>query len=233
MDAMTAATGFDVPLIDISPYTRNGDPADRAVVAARFDDAASSVGFIQVVGHEIPAAVIDEFTAAMDVFFALPLELKKTYRTPPEINRGYAPPKSESLSLSLGVESAARMNDFFEAFNVGTSVSDFPDAELITSHYAENTWPDDTAVFEAAVVGRPDTERGAVVCAFVVLRDGEDGGAAMVRRIQDGVKARLAPYKYPRDVRFVDALPRNPSGKLQHFRLREQLAREADAAVRG
>ena len=67
MDAMTAAaTGFDVPLIDISPYTRNGDPADRAVVAARFDDAASSVGFIQVVGHEIPAAVIDEFTAAMD-----------------------------------------------------------------------------------------------------------------------------------------------------------------------
>lgn len=91
----------------------------------------------------------------------------------------------------------------------------------------------DDAVVEAAVVGRPDTERGAVVCAFVVLRDGEDGGAAMVRRIQDGVKARLAPYKYPRDVRFVDALPRNPSGKLQHFRLREQLAREADAAVRG
>ncbi|QHD84991.1 isopenicillin N synthase family oxygenase [Gordonia sp. JH63] len=151
MDAMTAAaTGFDVPLIDISPYTRNGDPADRAVVAARFDDAASSVGFIQVVGHEIPAAVIDEFTAAMDVFFALPLELKKTYRTPPEINRGYAPPKSESLSLSLGVESAARMNDFFEAFNVGVEATQYPELDLPADHYATNTWP---AVehFQAAV----------------------------------------------------------------------------------
>ncbi len=91
----------------------------------------------------------------------------------------------------------------------------------------------DDAVVEAAVVGRPDSERGAVVCAFVVLRAGEDAGPAMVRRIQDGVKARLAPYKYPRDVRFVDALPRNPSGKLQHFRLRDQLAREAAAAARG
>ncbi|KXP01277.1 AMP-binding protein [Tsukamurella pseudospumae] len=91
----------------------------------------------------------------------------------------------------------------------------------------------DGAVVEAAVVGRPDPERGAVVCAFVVLRVGTDAGPEMVRRIQDGVKARLAPYKYPRDVRFVVALPRNPSGKLQHFRLREQLAREAAAAVRG
>ena len=92
-----AATGFQVPIIDISPYIRNGDPADRAVVAAKIDDAASSVGFMQIVGHEIPPAVIEEFTAVMDDFFALPLEEKKAYRTPPEINRGYAPPKSESL----------------------------------------------------------------------------------------------------------------------------------------
>ncbi len=94
------------------------------------------------------------------------------------------------------------------------------------------------AVVESAVVGRPDPDRGAVVCAFVVLRDGVPRTQATVRSIQDHVKATLAPYKYPRDVRFVDALPRNTNGKLQHFKLREQLRQElaADvppAAVRG
>jgi 2-aminobenzoate-CoA ligase len=77
-------------------------------------------------------------------------------------------------------------------------------------------------VAECAVVGRPDEARGSVVCAFVVLREGVVGDAAKVREIQDFVKQRIAPYKYPRDVRFVDTLPRNPSGKLQHFKLRQQ-----------
>jgi 2-aminobenzoate-CoA ligase len=79
-------------------------------------------------------------------------------------------------------------------------------------------------VVETAVVAKPDAERGAVVCAFVVLRDGVDGDDQKAREIQDFVKERLAPYKYPRDVRFIDALPRNASGKLQHFRLRDGLA---------
>lgn len=78
-------------------------------------------------------------------------------------------------------------------------------------------------VLENAVVARPDEERGSVVCAFIVLRDGVTGDAAKRKEIQDFVKATIAPYKYPRDVRFVDELPRNPSGKLQHFRLRETL----------
>ncbi len=75
-------------------------------------------------------------------------------------------------------------------------------------------------VLESAVVAAPDAERGSVVCAFVVLRAGAAGDAATARSIQDHVKQQLAPYKYPREVRFVAALPRNPSGKLQHFRLR-------------
>jgi 2-aminobenzoate-CoA ligase len=79
-------------------------------------------------------------------------------------------------------------------------------------------------VVEAAVVAEPDPERGSIVCAFVVLKDGVVGDDAKVTEIQDFVKAQLAPYKYPRDVRFIDALPRNASGKLQHFRLRERLA---------
>lgn len=79
-------------------------------------------------------------------------------------------------------------------------------------------------VMENAVIACPDAERGSVVCAFIVLRDGVAGDAAKRREIQDFVKATIAPYKYPRDIRFVAELPRNPSGKLQHFRLRESLA---------
>ncbi|MDX6372275.1 MAG: 2-aminobenzoate-CoA ligase, partial [Nocardioidaceae bacterium] len=78
-------------------------------------------------------------------------------------------------------------------------------------------------VVEAAVVAEPDPERGAIVCAFVVLREGVVGDAAKAKELQDFVKGQLAPYKYPRDVRFVPSLPRNASGKLQHFRLRESL----------
>jgi 2-aminobenzoate-CoA ligase len=83
------------------------------------------------------------------------------------------------------------------------------------------THPD---VVETAVVAAPDPERGSVVCAFVVLRAGLAGDAAKARELQDHVKQLIAPYKYPRQVRFTDALPRNPSGKLQHFKLRRIVA---------
>ncbi|MFC5909354.1 AMP-binding protein [Streptacidiphilus monticola] len=82
---------------------------------------------------------------------------------------------------------------------------------------AVDTHPD---VVESAVVAAPDAERGSVVCAFVVLREGAAADAATARSIQDHVKQQIAPYKYPREIRFIDALPRNPSGKLQHFKLR-------------
>ncbi|RJN32438.1 AMP-binding protein [Nesterenkonia natronophila] len=82
------------------------------------------------------------------------------------------------------------------------------------------------AVVENAVVGRPDPDRGTVVCAFVVLSDGSEADERTRKDIQDFVKQRIAPYKYPRDIRFIDELPRNLSGKLQHFKLRQQLAAE-------
>ncbi|UKA56279.1 AMP-binding protein [Arthrobacter sp. FW305-BF8] len=81
-------------------------------------------------------------------------------------------------------------------------------------------------VVENAVIGRPDPERGSIVCAFVVLRDGVTGDAEKRKDIQDFVKATIAPYKYPRDIRFVTELPRNPSGKLQHFKLRDSIANQ-------
>jgi 2-aminobenzoate-CoA ligase len=90
---------------------------------------------------------------------------------------------------------------------------------------AVETHPD---VLECAVVPRPDPERGSVVCAFVVLRPGVEAGPAKAKEIQDHVKQTLAPYKYPRDVRFADSLPRNASGKLQRFALRRAVEDELE-----
>ncbi|MFF2300302.1 AMP-binding protein [Arthrobacter sp. NPDC058127] len=81
-------------------------------------------------------------------------------------------------------------------------------------------------VVENAVIGRSDPERGTIVCAFVVLRDGVIGDAIKRKEIQDFVKDTIAPYKYPREIRFVSELPRNPSGKLQHFKLRDSVEGE-------
>ena len=78
-------------------------------------------------------------------------------------------------------------------------------------------------VVENAVIGIPDEQRGSIVCAFVVLREGVAADAGKRKEIQDFVKQTIAPYKYPRDIRFVTELPRNPSGKLQHFKLRDSV----------
>ncbi|HEY0025819.1 MAG TPA: benzoate-CoA ligase family protein [Longimicrobium sp.] len=77
------------------------------------------------------------------------------------------------------------------------------------------------AVMECGVVGLPDAERGQVVSAFVVLREGHQRGDAMAKELQQWVKDHIAPYKYPRRVTFLDQLPRTQTGKLQRFRLRE------------
>ena len=134
---------FHVPAVDISAWVHDGSPDDRAAVVAEIDAACRAVGFIQVTGHGIPASVTDGLAEAMDSFFALDLDEKKQSVTPKGINRGYSPPKAESLSLSLGVEPASRMNDFFEAFNVGAAASDFPGLGLESqADYAENVWPE-------------------------------------------------------------------------------------------
>ncbi|HEY5719698.1 MAG TPA: benzoate-CoA ligase family protein, partial [Gammaproteobacteria bacterium] len=78
------------------------------------------------------------------------------------------------------------------------------------------------AVAECAVVGAPDPQRGTVVKAFVVLREGAGpGDAALLKALQDHVKATIAPYKYPRAVEFVTTLPRTETGKVQRFKLRQ------------
>ena len=76
------------------------------------------------------------------------------------------------------------------------------------------------AVAECGVIGLPDDERGMVVKAFVVLRPGFGASAACVKQLQDHVKATLAPFKYPRQIEFIDKLPRTETGKLQRYKLR-------------
>ena len=76
-------------------------------------------------------------------------------------------------------------------------------------------------VAECAVVGSPDIQRGQIVTAYIVLRAGIVGDTDCVKRLQDHVKAVIAPYKYPRAIKFIDALPKTQTGKLQRFKLRE------------
>lgn len=84
------------------------------------------------------------------------------------------------------------------------------------------------AVAECGVVGAPDPDRGRIVKAYVVLKPGVTGDAALVKTLQDYIKAELAPYKYPRAIEFVTALPRTETGKLQRFALRELAAGEGE-----
>ncbi|WP_028034336.1 AMP-binding protein [Chelativorans sp. J32] len=81
------------------------------------------------------------------------------------------------------------------------------------------THPD---VAECAVIGAPDAERGHIVEAYVVVVPGVERDELCVKRLQDHVKATIAPYKYPRSIKFIDALPKTQTGKIQRFRLRAE-----------
>ena len=145
---------FTVPTVDLTPYRRPGasaatDPA-CADVAAAIDRACREVGFLQLVGHGVSDGAIAGLTEALDAFFALDLERKKAF-TRPGVNRGYTPPKSESLANSLGVTPANMMNDFYEAYTVGTGTDSYDVAGLPEDSYPSNNWPDAVPQFRGLV----------------------------------------------------------------------------------
>ena len=121
--------------------------------------------------------------------------------------------------------------------NVDGSISFIGRADDIITSSAYRIGPYDVesaliehpAVTEAAVVGKPDPERTQLVKAFVVLRSGHQPAPELAEELQRFVKTRLSAHAYPREIEFVEHLPRTPSGKLQRFVLRQQ---EIDKARR-
>jgi acetyl-CoA synthetase len=97
----------------------------------------------------------------------------------------------------------------------------------------ENCLVKHPAVANAAVVPKPDAERGALVKAYVVLASGFSGDAALVQALQAHVRGRLAPYEYPKEIEFISALPMTTTGKVQRrvLRLQEEQRARADAAL--
>lgn len=137
-----------VPEIDLSGW-RSGDAGDRADVTRAVDDAASTVGFMEIVGHGIPRRAASDLAEAMDEFFSLPDAMKRRLRPlSPSINRGYTAPRSERLSYSLGVTSPA---DLFEAFNVGAEAATHPGLDLPEDVYSTNLWPEQPPGFRPRV----------------------------------------------------------------------------------
>jgi 2-aminobenzoate-CoA ligase len=92
----------------------------------------------------------------------------------------------------------------------------------ISGPEVEGVLLDHPQVAECAVVGVPDEDRGQLVKAFIVLTAEAKPDEAMAKCLQDFVKQQISPYKYPRAIEFVTALPKTTTGKLQRFRLREQ-----------
>jgi acetyl-CoA synthetase len=72
------------------------------------------------------------------------------------------------------------------------------------------------------VVASPDAVRGSIVKAFIKLRPGSAASPGLAREIQDHVKTVTAPYKYPREIEFVDELPKTVSGKIRRVELRQR-----------
>ena len=86
----------------------------------------------------------------------------------------------------------------------------------------ENVIIEHPAVAEVAVVGKPDPERTEIVKAFIVLRPGVNSADELKRELQQHVRVRLSLHAYPREIEFIDELPKTPSGKVQRFLLRRR-----------
>jgi isopenicillin N synthase-like dioxygenase len=163
---------FAVPTVDISPYLAQASEANasqRAEAAAQLDRACREVGFIQIVGHGVDASLTDGLAAALDEFFALEDDTKARYRKVDGSNRGYTPPKSASLSMSLGIPPANMMNDFYEAFTIGREAADYPGKDLPEEAYPRNGWPTEAPSFRSAVERYVDEITGvsrAILWAF-------------------------------------------------------------------
>ena len=79
------------------------------------------------------------------------------------------------------------------------------------------------AIAEAAVVGKPDALKGAIVKAYVTLRPGQQPRAQLAQEVQDIARRLVGDHAYPREIEVIDSLPKTESGKIQRFKLRQRL----------
>ncbi|MCU0845721.1 MAG: AMP-binding protein, partial [Spirochaetes bacterium] len=95
----------------------------------------------------------------------------------------------------------------------------------------ESALQEHPAVLESAVIGKPDELRGQLVKAFIILRPGFEPTAALVKELQEHVTRVTAPYKYPREIEFVNELPKTISGKVRRVELRKMEVEKLKAGV--
>ncbi len=141
--------------------------------------------------------------------------------TVPTFFRGYLGADPPSRAVWRTGDRVAEDEDGFLHFEGRTDDVIISAGYRIGPFEVESALVEHDAVAEAAVVAAPDDERGAVVRAVVVLRDGFAGSDDLARELQDHVKAQTAPYKYPRRIDFADELPKTASGKVQRALLRQ------------
>jgi acetyl-CoA synthetase len=133
----------------------------------------------------------------------------------------------------MGIETSSFVGDYYltgdtVAMNADGSITFVARADDVITSSGYRIGPFDVesaliehpAVADVAVVGKPDSERTEIVKAFVVLRGGHERSDALVKDLQRHVRERLSKHAYPREVEFLDVLPRTPSGKIQRFALR-------------
>jgi acetyl-CoA synthetase len=84
-------------------------------------------------------------------------------------------------------------------------------------------------VVESGVVGKPDLKRGAIIKAYVVIKPQFDAREALADELKQLVRSRLSTHAFPREVEFIEALPKTPSGKIQRFVLRNQAREESES----
>ena len=173
-------------------------------------------------GHDV--AVIDEYAQVCGPGVEGDIAL---FGRPPTLFAGYweAPDETDAVFRDDWYVTGDRgvQDDEGYLWFVGRS-----DDVILSSAYrigpfeVESALLEHPAVAESAVVGAPDPDRGEFVKAFVVLRPGTDPTSELVHELQEHVKTVTAPYKYPREVAFVDELPKTTSGKIRRSDLRRQ-----------
>ena len=172
-------------------------------------------------GHEI--GVIDEDGNVVDTDEEGDIALAGR---PPSLFREYYRAPEETVAVFRGDwyvtgDRATRDEDGYLWFTGRADDVINSAAYRIGPFEVESALLEHAGVAESAVVGKPDPDRGVIVKAFVVLRPGVAGSDALVLELQDHCKRVTAPYKYPREIEFVDELPKTRSGKIRRVELRK------------